>query len=294
MSELARVDLRSSPAEPPSRSDEGLLGAAVVGRRHHGRWPSGAVDIRNSQTITLGTTLTPGTAGLPHSGQTPDGDQIGLDVDLRNAVAKVLGVSWTVQNGTFATIIPGVQNGRFAVGQDNFGVTKARTQVLDFATYLADGQAFLGAQNMPLDKVGSVADLCGLTLATSPGSTFQQILETNAASCTATGKQPYTVQYFADTGPIFLGIANGKADVYFGPTLSLRYDATHVPNTKFLGQISSTPVGFVTAKGSPLAKAMSDALNKLIADGTYQKIFDKWGVAGSGIDRSQVNPTPTL
>ena len=28
------------------------------------------------------------------------------------------------------------------------------------------------------------------------------------------------------------------------------YDAAHVPNVKFLSQISSTPVGFVTAKGS--------------------------------------------
>ena len=103
------------------------------------------------------------------------------------------------------------------------------------------------------------------------------------------------MQYSADAGPIFLGLANGKVDVYFGPTLSLRYDySAHVPNTKFLGQISSTPVGFVTAKGSPLAKSISDAVNKLIADGTYQKIFDKWSVAGSGIVRSEVNPAATL
>ena len=199
-----------------------------------------------------------------------------------------------MQNGTFATIIPGVQNGRFAVGQDNFGVTKAREQVVDFATYLSDGQAFLGSQSVPVDKVGSVADLCGLTLATSPGSTFQQILEANARNCAAAGKKPYTVQYFADTGPIFLGLSNGKVDVYFGPTLSLRYDATHVPNTKFLGQISSTPVGFVTAKGSPLAKSISDAVNKLIADGTYQKIFDNWALPApaSTVPRS-TRPPPS-
>ena len=57
----------------------------------------------------------------------------------------MLGVSWNVQNGTFATIIPGVQNGKYDVGQDNFGVTAAARQVVDFATYLNDGQAFLGA-----------------------------------------------------------------------------------------------------------------------------------------------------
>ena len=76
-----------------------------------------------------------------------------LDVDLRNAVAKVLGVSWNVQNGTFATIIPGVQNGKYQVGQDNFGATKAREQVVDFATYLTDGQAFLGASSVSASSI---------------------------------------------------------------------------------------------------------------------------------------------
>ncbi|MCU1666498.1 MAG: extracellular solute-binding protein family 3 [Pseudonocardia sp.] len=250
--------------------------------------------VQSSGALRLGTTLTPGTSGLPHGGQTPDGTNIGLDVDLRNAVAKVLGVNWQVENGTFATIIPGVQNGKFDVGQDNFGVTKAREQVVDFATYLNDGQAFLASNTVTLNAVKDLTDLCGLNVATTPGSTFQQILTTSAAKCAAAGKKPYGVQYFADSGPIFLGLANGKVDVYFGPTLSLKYDATHVANTKFLSEISTTPVGFVTAKGSPLSKPLSDAVNKLIATGDYAKIFAKWGISGSGIPTSQVNPPATL
>ena len=66
------------------------------------------------------------------------------------------------------------------------------------------------------------------------------------------------------------------------------------PNTKFLSQFSSTPVGFVTAKGSPIAKALSDAVNELIANGDYAKILDKWTVTSSGITSSAVNPTPSL
>ncbi|MDI5967793.1 ABC transporter substrate-binding protein [Streptomyces sp. SL13] len=250
--------------------------------------------VRAAGALTLGTTLSPGTSTLPHSGETPDGRTVGLDVDLRNAVAKVLGITWKVQNGTFPTVIPGVQNGRYDVGQDNFGVTADREKVVDFATYLNDGQAFLGASGLKLKAVRDLTDLCGLTVATSPGSTFQQILTRGAARCARAGKRPYTVQYFTDSAPIFLGLANGKVDVYFGPTLSLKYDSTHVPNTTFLGQISSTPVGFVTRKGSPLSKPLSDAVNKLIADGDYRKIFDKWGVGDIGITTSRVNPAATL
>jgi polar amino acid transport system substrate-binding protein len=249
--------------------------------------------VRSSGKLILGTTINPGTAGLPHGGQV-DGQNVGLDVDLRNAVAKVLGINWDVQNGTFATIIPGVQNGKYQVGQDNFGATAAREKIVDFATYLNDGQAFLGASSVSASSISQITDACGYTIATSPGSTFQTLLTSNASKCSTIGKKPWTVQYFSDSAPIFLGLANGKVDLYFGPTLSLKYDATHIAGTKFLGQISSTPVGFVTGKGSPIAKALSDAVNELITNGDYTKIFDKWGVDGTEITESELNPATTF
>jgi polar amino acid transport system substrate-binding protein len=249
--------------------------------------------VRSSGQLLLGTTISPGTSGLPHAGQL-NGANVGLDVDLRNAVAKVLGVSWNVQNGTFATIIPGVQNGKYQVGQDNFGATKAREQIVDFATYLNDGQAFLGASTVSASAISAITDACGYTIATAPGSTFQTLLTGNASKCAADGKKPWTVQYFSDSAPIFLGLANGKVDLYFGPTLSLKYDAAHIAGTKFLGQVSSTPVGFVTAKDSPIAKALSGAVNELIANGDYAKIFAKWRVGGDLITKSVLNPATTF
>jgi polar amino acid transport system substrate-binding protein len=66
-----------------------------------------------------------------------------------------------------------------------------------------------------------------------------------------------------------------------------------VPNVKFLGQISSTAVGFVTAQGS-LAKLLSEAVNELISDGAYGGIVAKWSIAGNGITDSVVNPRPNL
>jgi polar amino acid transport system substrate-binding protein len=251
--------------------------------------------------LTLGTTYQPGLTGLPHVGQSTasaksgaDVDDIGVDIDLRNAVAKVLGTSWNVQNGTFATIIPGVQNGKFTVGQDNFGVTSAREKIVDFSTYLTDGQALLAPSDSSLNSVTNITQLCGLTIGTGAGTTFQTILQSNASKCAAAGRKAYTVDYFSDNAAIWLGLANGRIDAYFGPTLSLKYDATHVANTKFLSQISSTPVGFVTAKGSPLAEILTEAVNELIGDGEYAKILAKWSISDYGVSASQVNPPATL
>ncbi|MGO3327060.1 transporter substrate-binding domain-containing protein [Gordonia sp. (in: high G+C Gram-positive bacteria)] len=250
-------------------------------------------DVRASGALTVGSVEAVGQSQLPHVGVV-DGDQVGLDIDIANAVAKVLGVDWHREYGTFATIVPGVQNGRYQVGQANFGVTKARTEVLDFATYLNDGQGFLGASTVDSDKIATLTDACGYRIATTPGSTFQTLLETHASDCAKQGKKPWTVQYFADQGPIVLGLQNGKVDLMFGPTLSLRYAAQHVPNTKFLGELTATPVGFVTAKGSPIGPALNAAVNKLIDTGDYHRIFEKWGVTQTQVRRSEINPSATF
>jgi polar amino acid transport system substrate-binding protein len=284
----------ASSAAPAASSTaipaQDVVSAVKEDAKLHAELPA---SVRSSGKLILGTTLQPGISGLPHAGVV-NGQNVGLDVDLRNAVAKVLGVSWNVQNGTFATIIPGVQNGKYQVGQDNFGATSEREKVVDFATYLNDGQGFLGASSVSVTSISTITDACGYTIATAPGSTFQTLLTSNASKCAAAGKKPWTVQYFSDSAPIFLGLANGKVDLYFGPTLSLKYDAVHVANTKFLGQISSTPVGFVTAKGSPIAKALSDAVNELIANGGYAKIFTKWSVPSTQITKSVLNPATTF
>jgi polar amino acid transport system substrate-binding protein len=72
-----------------------------------------------------------------------------------------------------------------------------------------------------------------LVAASSPGSTFQTLLTRNASKCSAAGKKPWTVQYFSDSAPIFLGLANGKVDLYFGPTLSLKALSDAVTPTTF-------------------------------------------------------------
>ena len=257
----------------------------------HDRLPA---DIKSSGTISLGTTEATGDSSLPHGGTDDAGDQIGLDVDLRDAVAKVLGVTWKTEFGSFETIVPGTQSGKYDVGQANFAVTTERLKVVDYATYLKDGQSFVTTADSDLDSVKTLADICGHTVSTTPGSSFQQILESGTKVCTDAGKKPYKVQYFSDSAAILLGLQNGKTDLYFGPTLSLKYLVAHQPNLKYLGELSLTDVGFVVAKGSPLGPLLVDAVNELIKNGDYAKIFDKWGVADIQIEKSVFDPKPAF
>jgi polar amino acid transport system substrate-binding protein len=282
---------RASSASPSSRTAAIPIQNVVSGIREdpklHAELPA---DVRSSGKLVLGAVITPGTSALPEVGQV-NGQNVGLDVDLRNAVAKLLGVTWDVRNGSFTTIIPGVQNGEYEVGQAGFAATKARERVIDIIPYLNNGEAFLGGSSVSASAISTITDACGYTIATYPGSSEQTLLTENASRCAAAGKKPWTAQYYNDSGAIFLGLTNGKVDLYFGPTLQLKYDAAHIAGTKFLGQIATSPVGFVTAKGSPIASALRDAINELIANGDYAKIFRKWGLEDMDeMTRSTINP----
>jgi polar amino acid transport system substrate-binding protein len=51
----------------------------------------------------------------------------------------------------------------------------------------------------------------------------------------------------------------------------------------------AAPMGWVVAKGSPLALSLRQALERLIASGRYTKILDNWGVGVGAISNPQIN-----
>ena len=67
---------------------------------------------------------------------------IGVDADLAKALGTVMGLKLKVQNATFATIIPGINSGKYDVGMSSFTDTKAREKVVDFVTYFSAGTSF--------------------------------------------------------------------------------------------------------------------------------------------------------
>lgn len=281
----------SASAEPAAIPTQDIVSGIQADPALTKRLPA---DVQKAKALILGTTEATGEQNLPHGGSDQSGEQIGLDVDLRNAIAAKLGVTWKTEFGSFETIVPGTQSGKYDVGQANFAVTSERLEVVDYATYLLDGQSFVTREDSDLDQVEKLADICGHTVATTPGSSFQQILEDGAAECAKAGKEPYEVDYFKDSAAILLGLQNGKTDLYFGPTLSLKYLVSHQPGLKYLGELSLTDVGFVVAKKSPLAPVLVDAINELIAEGTYNKIFTKWDVSDIKLDKSEFNPKPAF
>ncbi len=248
-------------------------------------------DVREAGTLRIGSSV-----GFPPGAYYPNGPgkaPAGQDIDIADAVAKVLGVKPARQDASFETILPALGSGKFDVGTGNFGVTTQRLKTVDFVTYINDGQGFAVKKgNTTLKrKVTDLKQLCGLTIGTGAGTTFETTLTAQKDVCAKAGKKPYEVKVYSENAATLTALQQGRIDAIMSTINGLRYQASQpASQTTFLGEYHRLDVGFAFRKNSPLTKAFQAAVDVLIKDGTYARILEKWGTSASAIDASQINP----
>ncbi|WP_369174146.1 ABC transporter substrate-binding protein [Streptomyces sp. R28] len=248
-------------------------------------------DVRKAGTLRVGSSI-----GFPPGAYYPNGTDkapAGQDIDLADAVAKVLGVKLERQDASFETILPALGSGKYDFGTGNFGVTGERLKTIDFVTYINDGQGFAVKKgNTALKaKVTDLTQLCGLTIGTGAGTTFEATLTAQKGVCAEAGRKPYDVKVYSENAATLTALQQGRIDVIMSTINGLRHQAAKpASQTTFLGEFHRLDVGFAFKKASPLTKAFQAAVNELIKDGTYVRILAKWGTSASAIDASRINP----
>ncbi|MEU6236015.1 ABC transporter substrate-binding protein [Kitasatospora sp. NPDC047058] len=275
-----------APAGPPTQGVDVVAGEQKVDAVA-GLLPD---DVRKAGTIRVGSSF-----GYPPSAFYPDPatrKPAGIDIDITDAVARILGLTVERQEAAFESILPALGSGKFDVGTGNFGVTTARLRTIDFVTYIDDGQGFaVRKDDTAVQPVTDLTQLCGLTIGTGAGTTFETTLTAGKDVCAAAGKKPYEVKVFSDTAAILTSLQQGRVDVVMSTINGLRHQASQpASGTRFLGEFHRLDVGFAFKKDSPLTPAFQAAVNQLIKDGGYDRILQKWGVTGSAITESRISP----
>ena len=209
---------------------------------------------------------------------------VGLDADLANALGQVLGLKINMVNATFDTIIPGLVSGKYNLGMSSFTDTKEREQTVNFVTYFSAGTSFYVKSSGGPD-ITSLAELCGHKVAVEKGTTQQADSQAQAKKCKAAGKPDVTVQIFNDQNAVNLALSSGRADVAMADSPVAAYQVKQSNGAfKLAGQPYGTaPYGIAIPKNSGMAKPVLAALEHLMANGTYMKILDKWGVQSGAI-----------
>jgi polar amino acid transport system substrate-binding protein len=215
---------------------------------------------------------------------------VGMDPELANALGSVMGLKTKVVNATFDTIIPGLQSHKYDLGMSSFTDTKARQQVVDFVTYFSAGTSFyVPARGGP--SIGSLADLCGHTVAVERGTTQATDATTQNAACKKAGKPGVTVSVYPDQNAANLALSSGRAQVGMADSPVAAYIVKQSGGRFRLSgkPYGTAPYGIAIPKGTGMDKPIRDALDVLMKNGTYKSILTRWGIQQGAISTPKIN-----
>jgi polar amino acid transport system substrate-binding protein len=219
-----------------------------------------------------------------------DNDLIGAEIDLANAVGKILGVKVEFVESGFSAIVPGVESGRYDASVSAFASTLARQKIVDFVTYFNSSRAFLFRKGT-LPNVKTEIDLCGLKVAVPAGTTMSTAIVDLSTNCTKAGKAAIAYAIYPDQATTVLSVRSGRADLTI---LSAHVSSWWQQNSGSELDIVLRPDqgadinGMVVRKGG-LVNVMQKAVQQLMNDGTFKTIFAKWNIEKLMRDKAEIN-----
>ena len=202
-------------------------------------------------------------------------------MDLGEALAAKLGTTIKWEETSFDQMLSSLATGRVDIILSGMTDIPARRDAVKFIDYLKTGPQFY-VMKEHATEYASMAALCGKKVGASRRTSFPtEIAAWSDANCVKAGKPPIVVSGTDGSADARTQLRQGRLDAAVQGGETLPYLMGQEPNTYF-------PVGkafvfqyvglAVTRKNDALVAELSDAMNKLIADGTYAKIAAKWGL----------------
>lgn len=218
---------------------------------------------------------------------------IGLDVDLTNAIAQKLGLESETQNADFGTIILGVNSGKFDMGASSFTINSERIDQVNMVQYLNAGTSWAVASGNP-KGVDLDSNICGMTVAVQKDTVQVDQLTDLSQQCTDQGQAEITQVVELEQSKATADLMSGKADAMLADSPVTAYAIEQSDGAlEAIGDIEdAAPYGIVIAKDdTDMADLVSQALEQLKDDGTYDAILEKWGNEAGAVSEFTVNPS---
>jgi polar amino acid transport system substrate-binding protein len=245
-------------------------------------------DIRERGTIRVATDM--GYAPFEYFG--PGQKPVGLDIDLMRALEPILGVRFAISDTTYAGIIPALQAKRYDVGWSAIVIASlGGTGTVDFLVYIDPSldSILVSSSNTSINQP---SDLCGKKFGFLQA---EKSASTAAASalCESEGKPPIHWSYFQKTPDIILAVESGQIDARVAHIVNGQYYVkTSDGKLKLIqGILPKRPLtmGVAVPVGDKgLEAALRGGLERLIANGTYERILDRYGATSVGVRRITV------
>ncbi|MGO4384061.1 transporter substrate-binding domain-containing protein [Specibacter sp. RAF43] len=254
--------------------------ATTVDETSRAMLPAG---LRDSGELRIGASFrTPPLTMLIKDGQVRDG----LSYEMASLGAEKLGLRPAWSNIIYPGQTPAIKADKIDIVWETTSVNEERIKAATFVHFANANTSVLVTKGNP-KAIGSMSDMCGLSIGMSMGSIFVGLVKEQSERCVAGGK-PAINQLTYDGAPSGRTALQSKNIDGF---MSAQPDTVYFANTTGSGNVFSavdlpeippTKLAIQIKKGdAELARALESLVNNMIKDGSYAAVFKKWNMPDS-------------
>ncbi|MDR7341724.1 glutamine transport system substrate-binding protein [Pantoea alhagi] len=196
---------------------------------------------------------------------------VGFDIDLWDAVAKQLNLSYSLKPMDFSGIIPALQTRNVDLALAGITITDERKKAIDFSDgYYKSGLMVMVKANN--DEVKGINDLNGKVVAVKSG--------TGSVDYAKTHIKTKDLRQFPNIDNAYMELGTNRADAVLHDTPNILYFINTAGRGQFKAvgdSLEAQQYGIALPKGSDeLREKINGALKTLRDNGTYNTIYKKW------------------
>jgi polar amino acid transport system substrate-binding protein len=213
----------------------------------------------------------------------------GFDVELGEALGRKLGIKFAWQETSFDQMMPAISTGRVDAILSGMTDIASRQDSATFVDYLRNGPLFFVQQSRAAE-FKDMAALCGKKVGASRRTSLPKLIATwSEANCASAPIVYVGTEGSADArtqlrqGRIDAAVQGGETLPYI---MDLEPGIYRPVGTVFATQFTGLAL---PVKEKALQQAVVEALDALIADGTYKALLVKWKLTDYGVEKAIIN-----
>ncbi|CAM4102288.1 transporter substrate-binding domain-containing protein [Lederbergia lenta] len=196
------------------------------------------------------------------------GELEGFDIEIIEEIADRAGFKVKFETMDFDGVLAGLQSGRFPIGIAGMSITEERKESIDFSIPYYDSGLVMMVPND--SDIQSIDDVDGKKIGSRQGSTSQAYLQENTGA---------KVEAFPEIVTAYMDVKEGRLDgaLYDLPNVLYYMNQEGDDKLKTVGDVlEGQSYGIALKKDSEIVDDVNQALESMIADGTYAKIYEKF------------------
>ncbi len=212
-----------------------------------------------------------------------EGKLQGLNVELADEVARRLCLEMVHVRMDFPPMVPALQAARFDGINTGFFWTEPRSKLFFLVPYALQSITVVVPTNGGFVPK-AVEDLSGKTVVIEVNTYQERWLKGQSEALVAAGKPPITIHGFTTATDAMAALRAGQGDA----AALLDYMATDLAKRGVVRETLSHVGGAPTAmafRSRAVADAVVVVLTAMRADGTYNRLFDKFGLTPQPADQ---------